>query len=67
MPFRAVRRQRLEPPADSPDRGESLLLESLDAYAQRMTEHEFFSHISAAVAWGRFRDGCCAREFLTSQ
>ncbi|MCC4268763.1 MAG: DUF559 domain-containing protein [Microbacterium sp.] len=52
MPFRAVRRQRLEPPADSPDRGESLLLESLDAYAQRMTEHEFFSHISAAVAWG---------------
>ncbi|MGP6205704.1 MULTISPECIES: endonuclease domain-containing protein [unclassified Microbacterium] len=48
IPFRGVRQLR----ADPPDTVETRLLDSMDAYAQRMTEHEFFSHISAAVLWG---------------
>ncbi|MEV8358600.1 DUF559 domain-containing protein [Microbacterium sp. NPDC076895] len=48
IPFRGVRRVR----ANQADTIETQLLASMDAYAQRMTEHEFFSHVSAAVLWG---------------
>lgn len=48
LPFRGVRQLR----ANLAGTIETRLLNSMDAYAQRMTEHEFFSHVSAAVLWG---------------
>lgn len=46
-PFHAVRSLEAPPPAGA----EELLLAQVAQYARRMTEHEFFSHVAAAVLW----------------
>ncbi|MEV8274145.1 hypothetical protein [Microbacterium sp. NPDC077184] len=48
IPFRGVRarRERVETPGT-----EGLIRERAHHYAQRMTEHEFFTHATAAVLW----------------
>lgn len=48
IPFRGVRSIRTE----SPETLELALMDRAIAYSHRMTEHEFFSHVTAAVLWG---------------
>ncbi|MFT4213897.1 MAG: hypothetical protein QM622_03875 [Microbacterium sp.] len=48
-PFHGVRALRAE---HAPDTPESVLLERADHYANRMSTHEFFTHVTAAVIWG---------------
>lgn len=39
-------------PSDSPPQGERMPVERALAYAHRMTEHQFFTHATAALLWG---------------
>ncbi|WP_127473853.1 endonuclease domain-containing protein [Microbacterium sulfonylureivorans] len=48
-PFHGVRAVRA---GDAPRGPERLLLHRVGQYAVRMTEHEFFTHVAAAVIWG---------------
>lgn len=47
-PFHGVRSKAMVTPASPED----LVLIQVAQYARRMTEHEFFSHVAAAVLWG---------------
>lgn len=51
QPYHGVRAVRGSG-GDGPTTVETALLERALHYAHRMTEHEFFSHVTAAVLWG---------------
>ncbi|MHC3000165.1 endonuclease domain-containing protein [Microbacterium sp. HJ5] len=52
QPFHGVRAVRAVSPEAKPSTPEDRVLELVDHYALRMTEHEFFTHVAAAVIWG---------------
>lgn len=51
-PFHGVRALREHPSDDAVPSAEQGLLRRVHQYAHRMTQHEFFTHVAAAVMWG---------------